>query len=93
MVDPVYGGTLMREKAMELDALTVSASTEVTGVDVKDGRIAGIRTTKGDIRTDTIAVCGGVWSAKVAAMAGLASHLHPRSTRWWTSARCRSSSS
>jgi glycine cleavage system aminomethyltransferase T/glycine/D-amino acid oxidase-like deaminating enzyme len=77
VVDPVYGGTLMRDKAMELGALTASASTEVTGVDVKDGRIAGIRTTRGDISTDTIVVCGGVWSAKVARMAGARIPLTP----------------
>ncbi len=77
VVDPVYGGTLMRDKAMELGALTVSASTEVMGVDVKDGRIAGIRTTRGDIGTDTIVVCGGVWSAKVAKMAGARIPLTP----------------
>jgi glycine cleavage system aminomethyltransferase T/glycine/D-amino acid oxidase-like deaminating enzyme len=77
VVDPVYGGTLWREKAMALDALTVSASTEVLGVDVRDGRIAGIRTTKGDIATETIVVCGGVWSARVAAMAGARIPLTP----------------
>ncbi len=77
VVDPVYGGTLMREQAVALGALTVSPSTEVTGVDVRDGRIAGIRTTKGDLRTETIVVCGGVWSARVAAMAGARIPLTP----------------
>jgi glycine cleavage system aminomethyltransferase T/glycine/D-amino acid oxidase-like deaminating enzyme len=77
VVDPVYGGTLWREQAMALDALTVSASTEVLAVDVRDGRIAGIRTTKGDIATDTLVVCGGVWSARVAAMAGARIPLTP----------------
>jgi glycine cleavage system aminomethyltransferase T/glycine/D-amino acid oxidase-like deaminating enzyme len=77
VVDPVYGGTLMRDQAMELGALMVAASTEVTGVDVRDGRVAGIRTTKGDVATETVVVCGGVWSAKVAAMAGARIPLTP----------------
>ncbi|HEX7951322.1 MAG TPA: FAD-dependent oxidoreductase, partial [Candidatus Limnocylindrales bacterium] len=77
VVDPVYGGTLMRDKAIALGALTVSAGTEVLGVTVERGRVAGIRTTKGDIRTETIVVCGGVWSAKVAAMAGARIPLTP----------------
>ena len=77
IVDPVYGGTLMREQAMALGALTVAASTEVTGVDVRSGRIAGIRTSRGDILTDTIVVCGGVWSARVAKMAGAVIPLTP----------------
>jgi glycine cleavage system aminomethyltransferase T/glycine/D-amino acid oxidase-like deaminating enzyme len=77
VVDPVYGGTLMRDRATELGALTVSAGTEVTGVDVRAGRVSGIRTTKGDIRTDMVVVCGGVWSARVAAMAGARIPLTP----------------
>jgi glycine/D-amino acid oxidase-like deaminating enzyme len=77
VVDPVYGGTLMREKAMASGALIPFANTEVTGIDVIDGRVAGIRTMRGDIRTDTVVVCGGVWSAKVAAMAGARIPLTP----------------
>jgi glycine cleavage system aminomethyltransferase T/glycine/D-amino acid oxidase-like deaminating enzyme len=77
VVDPVYGGTLMREQARALGALTLSPSTEVVGVDVRDGRISGIRTTKGDIRTEMLVVCGGVWSARVAAMAGARIPLTP----------------
>jgi glycine cleavage system aminomethyltransferase T/glycine/D-amino acid oxidase-like deaminating enzyme len=77
VVDPVYGGTLMRDKAMALGALTVSAGTEVTGIDVRDGRVAAVRTTKGDVATDLVVVCGGVWSAKVAAMAGARIPLTP----------------
>ena len=77
VVDPVYGGTLWREQAMALDAVTVAASTEVTGVEVRDGHISGIRTTKGDVATDTLVVCGGVWSARVTAMAGARIPLTP----------------
>ena len=77
VVDPVYGGTLMRNRATELGALTISAGTEVIGVDVRHGRVAGVRTTKGDIAADLVVVCGGVWSAKVAAMAGARIPLTP----------------
>jgi glycine cleavage system aminomethyltransferase T/glycine/D-amino acid oxidase-like deaminating enzyme len=77
VVDPVYGGTLMRDQAMALGALTVTPSTEVLGVNVRDGRVTGVRTTKGDIAAETIVVCGGVWSAKVAAMAGARIPLTP----------------
>jgi len=77
VVDPVHGGTLMREKAAGLGALEAFAATEVLGVDVDRGRVAGIRTSRGDIATDTIVVCGGVWSARVAAMAGARIPLTP----------------
>jgi len=77
VVDPLYAGTLWREKAMALGALTVSANTEVTGVDVERGRIKGLHTTRGHISAEIVVVCGGVWSAKVAAMAGARIPLTP----------------
>ena len=70
VVDPLRGGTLMREAAIEMGALTVMAQTEVIGVDVVDGRVTGVRTTQGDIATDTLVVACGVWSPRIAAMAG-----------------------
>ena len=70
VVDPVYAGTLWREQAIELGALTAFANTEVTGLDVVAGRVAGVGTTRGHIKTDLVVVAGGVWASKVAAMAG-----------------------
>src|SRR5256885_12950530 len=69
VVDSLEAGTLMRKRAQEMGALTVSAGTEGTGIDVQDGRIAGVRTDKGDIRTGTVVVACGLWSPRVARMA------------------------
>ncbi len=69
-MDPLYAGTLWRERAVELGALASFANTEVLGVDVVDGRAAGVRTTRGDIGADLVVVAGGVWSAMLAARAG-----------------------
>ena len=77
VVDPLHGGTLMRDRAVSLGALAVFAGTEVTGIDVDAGRVAGVRTTRGDIRSEVVVVCGGVWSARVAAMAGARIPLTP----------------
>jgi len=77
VVDPLYAGTIWRDRAIEMGALTVSATTEVLGVDVDRGRVTGITTTKGHIAADTIVVCGGCWSRKVAAMAGAVIPLVP----------------
>jgi glycine cleavage system aminomethyltransferase T/glycine/D-amino acid oxidase-like deaminating enzyme len=77
VVDPLYAGTLWRERAIELGALTVSANTEVIGVDVEKGRVTGIRTTRGNIAANLVVVAGGCWSAKVAAMAGARIPLTP----------------
>ena len=71
VVDSLRAGTLMRERAQQLDALTVVAGAEVLGIDKTEaGRVAGVRTTKGDIATDVVAICCGVWSPRIARMAG-----------------------
>ena len=77
IVDSLRFGTIAREKAQELGALQVFANTEVLGIDVAGGRVTGIRTSKGDIATDTIVVCCGVWAPKIARMAGASIPLTP----------------
>ncbi|MDT7641812.1 MAG: hypothetical protein QOC83_6100, partial [Pseudonocardiales bacterium] len=70
VVDSLRAGTIMRERALELGALTVVATVEVTGLDVEDGRIRRVRTDGGDIEAETVVIACGVWSPKVARMAG-----------------------
>jgi glycine cleavage system aminomethyltransferase T/glycine/D-amino acid oxidase-like deaminating enzyme len=77
IVDSLRFGTIAREQAQELGALQVFANTEVLGIDVEGGRVTGIKTSKGDIATDTIVVCCGVWSPKIARMAGATIPLTP----------------
>lgn len=77
VVDPLRAGTLMRERAREMGALTVSAPTEVLGIDVERGRIVRVRTDRGDVETDTVVICCGVWSPRIARMAGASIPLTP----------------
>ncbi|HET6395007.1 MAG TPA: FAD-binding oxidoreductase [Blastococcus sp.] len=42
-----------------------------TGIDVVDGRIAGVRTGAGTIRTDTVVCAAGAWSAEVGSWVGV----------------------
>jgi glycine cleavage system aminomethyltransferase T/glycine/D-amino acid oxidase-like deaminating enzyme len=77
VVDSLRAGTLMRESAMQLGALTVVPTVEVIGMDVERGRIRRVRTTGGDIEADTVVIACGVWSPKLAAMAGAAIPLTP----------------
>jgi glycine cleavage system aminomethyltransferase T/glycine/D-amino acid oxidase-like deaminating enzyme len=77
VVDSLRAGTLMREKAQELGALTVSATTEITGIDVKGGHVRGVRTAGGDIRAGTVVVCCGIWSPRIAHLAGASIPLTP----------------
>ena len=44
VVDSLRAGTIMRERALELGALTVVPTVEVTGLDVEEGRITRVRT-------------------------------------------------
>src|SRR3954466_15805279 len=70
VVDSLRAGTIMRERALELGALTVVPTVEVVGLDVEEGRIRRVRTDGGDIEAETVVIACGVWSPKVAKMAG-----------------------
>src|SRR5437762_5361123 len=70
VVDSLRAGTLMREKGVASGALHVTANTEVTGIDLKNGRVSCVRTTAGDIEVENVVVCCGVWSPHIGLMAG-----------------------
>ncbi len=81
VVDSLRAGTLMRESAMELGALTVVPTVEVLGMDVEDTptgpRIRRVRTSGGDIEAETVVIAAGVWSPKLGDMAGVSIPLTP----------------
>ncbi|HXC77090.1 MAG TPA: FAD-dependent oxidoreductase [Candidatus Acidoferrum sp.] len=70
VVDSLRAGTMMRERGQAAGALTVSAKTEVLGIDVEHGRVRRVRTTNGDIEAEAVVITCGVWSPRVARMAG-----------------------
>ena len=77
VVDSLRAGTIMRERALELEALTVVPNVEVTGLDVEDGRIRRVRTSGGDIEAEAVVIACGVWSPKIGDMAGISIPLTP----------------
>jgi glycine cleavage system aminomethyltransferase T/glycine/D-amino acid oxidase-like deaminating enzyme len=77
VVDSLRAGTLMRERAQEAGALTVSAGNEVLGIDVEGGRVKRVRTSRGDIDADVVVIACGVWSPRLARMAGASIPLTP----------------
>jgi glycine cleavage system aminomethyltransferase T/glycine/D-amino acid oxidase-like deaminating enzyme len=77
VVDSLQAGTLMRERAQSGGALTVVSGAEVMDITTDAGRVTGVVTSKGEIATDNVVICGGVWSAKVAALAGARLALTP----------------
>ena len=70
VVDSLRAGTIMREKGQAAGALQVAAKTEVLGIDVEHGRVRRVRTTQGDIEAETVVITCGVWSPRIARMAG-----------------------
>jgi heterotetrameric sarcosine oxidase gamma subunit len=71
VVDSLRAGTLMREQAQQLGALTVLAGAEVLGIEKSaGGRVSAVRTSKGEIETQVCAICCGVWSPRIARLAG-----------------------
>jgi glycine cleavage system aminomethyltransferase T/glycine/D-amino acid oxidase-like deaminating enzyme len=77
VADSLRAGTLMRERAQEAGALTVSPNNEVIDIDLDRGHVKRVRTTRGDIETDVVVICCGVWSPRVARMAGATIPLTP----------------
>jgi sarcosine oxidase subunit beta len=82
---PILGATLQRRGgiarhdavawgfARGADRLGVDhiQNCEVTGIDVRDGRVVGVQTTRGAIAADKVLLCGAGHTSVLAAMVGL----------------------
>src|SRR5262252_4345183 len=86
VVDSLRAGTLMREDAEKSSALSVAANTEVLGITTAydgagavrpSGRVTAVKTSAGDIETEVCVICCGVWSGRIARMAGARIPLTP----------------
>jgi glycine cleavage system aminomethyltransferase T/glycine/D-amino acid oxidase-like deaminating enzyme len=69
-VDSLRAGTLLREEAQGKNALQVFANTEVMSMETTDGAISAVVTNKGRIECEYVVIACGVWSPRIAAMAG-----------------------
>jgi glycine cleavage system aminomethyltransferase T/glycine/D-amino acid oxidase-like deaminating enzyme len=77
VVDSLQAGTLMRESSMSKDALTVSPNTEVLDIETERGRVKAVVTDRGRVEADYVVVACGVWSPRIARMAGATIPLTP----------------
>ncbi len=77
VVDSLRAGTIFRERAQELGALQTFANVEVEDLIVEDGVIKAVVTDRGRIDADFVVVACGVWSPRIAAMAGVEIPLTP----------------
>src|SRR5690242_3221466 len=55
VVDSLRFGTIMRERAQAKGA-HIFANTEVLGIDVEEGRVKRVRTSRGDVETEIVAI-------------------------------------
>jgi len=60
----------------------IFTSTRVTGIEVRDGRVRGVRTDKGDVEADVVVDAGGMYAAELARMAGVRVPLIPMSHQY-----------
>ena len=93
VVDSLRAGTLMREEAVDAGHLQVFANVEVLDIEVVDGTVRAVVTDQGRIEADQVVIACGVWSPRIAAMAGATIPSRPPCTRWPMSARSTCSSS
>ena len=76
VVDSLRFGTIMREKAQARGA-QVFANTEVLGIDVEDGAVEARAHVAGRRRSGVVVIACGVWSPRIARMAGASIPLTP----------------
>ncbi|HEY0278460.1 MAG TPA: FAD-dependent oxidoreductase [Solirubrobacterales bacterium] len=60
----------------------IFTNTRVTGIDVVDGRVRGVRTEKGDIAAEVVVDAGGMFAAEIARLAGVRVPLLPMSHQY-----------
>jgi sarcosine oxidase subunit beta len=58
-------------KGADRHGVEIHQGTEVTGIRVENGRVAGVRTNRGDVACDTVVACTAGWSTQIGAMAGV----------------------
>jgi glycine cleavage system aminomethyltransferase T/glycine/D-amino acid oxidase-like deaminating enzyme len=77
VVDSLQTGTIFRDRAKDMGALQVFPNTEVEDIHVQNGKIQSVVTDRGEVQTEYVIVCCGVWSPRIARMAGASIPLMP----------------
>lgn len=77
VVDAVRAAMLMRQQAEDIGAVSIHPLTRIEALEIREGRITGVKTSGGTIRTGTVIVCAGVWSPLIGRMAGVPIPISP----------------
>ncbi len=77
--DPLRAGEVMRARADDAidGGLTVSPNTEVLDMHVENGEIQAVETDRGTVEAGEVVIAAGLWSPKIAEMAGVEIPLTP----------------
>ncbi len=77
------GGTVRHDavvwgyaRAAAAQGVHIHQGTEVTGIDIDKGRVAGVTTSRGKIATPVVVNCTAGWSSLIARMAGIDLPIH-----------------
>jgi glycine cleavage system T protein len=60
----------------------IFTNTRVTGIEVRDGRVRGVRTDKGDVAAEVVVDAGGMFAAEIGRMAGVRVPIVPMSHQY-----------
>jgi glycine cleavage system aminomethyltransferase T/glycine/D-amino acid oxidase-like deaminating enzyme len=75
--DPLRAGEVMRARAKDKGALELSPNTEVLDIHLEDGEVTAVETDRGTVEADEVVIAAGLWSPKLADMAGVDIPLTP----------------
>lgn len=70
VVNPV-DVTIALAKGARMQGATVLEETPATGIMKKNGRVTGVRTTRGDIQAEYVVNCAGMWARELGELAGV----------------------
>src|SRR5690606_17282553 len=78
-VSHVHSSRLMRALTESVYSMGVPIreNLEVTGIIASGNRVAGVRTTEGDITAPRVVICAGAWSGGLLAAVGLRGDVRP----------------
>jgi glycine cleavage system aminomethyltransferase T/glycine/D-amino acid oxidase-like deaminating enzyme len=60
----------------------IFTNTRVTGIDVRDGRVRGVRTERGDVAAEVVVNAGGMYAAEIGRLAGVRIPVIPMSHQY-----------
>src|SRR4029450_1917122 len=68
--------TLALARGARQGGTTIFENTAVTAIRVENGRVAGVKTSAGDVTCEFVVNCAGMWAREIGRMAGVTVPLH-----------------